>query len=105
MTIQEFRKIANPLNRYAWPGGYPTYAVTADGAALCHPCLSRERRSILEAITENDTRSGWFVEALDINWEDAHLYCDHCSDRIESAYAEDEGPLDEGDIFSALESH
>ena len=25
----------------------------------------------------------------DVNWEDAELYCDHCSKRIESAYAED----------------
>jgi hypothetical protein len=28
------------------------------------------------------------VEALDVNWEDPSLYCDHCGARIESAYAE-----------------
>jgi hypothetical protein len=28
------------------------------------------------------------VEALDVNWENPDLYCDHCGARIESAYAE-----------------
>jgi hypothetical protein len=28
------------------------------------------------------------VEALDVNWEDPDLFCDHCGNRIESAYAE-----------------
>jgi hypothetical protein len=26
--------------------------------------------------------------ALEANWEDPDLFCDHCGDRIESAYAE-----------------
>jgi hypothetical protein len=30
----------------------------------------------------------WQVVAYDVNWEDASLYCEHTSERIESAYAE-----------------
>lgn len=33
----------------------------------------------------------WRLVAADVNWEDSGLTCDHCSQRIESAYAEQEG--------------
>lgn len=72
----------------AWPGGYPCFAVTSDGAALCHACVKKEIGNIVTAIAQN-LRDGWKVEAIDINWEDSSLYCDHCSKRIEYAYAED----------------
>jgi hypothetical protein len=26
--------------------------------------------------------------ALEVNWENPELFCDHCGNRIESAYAE-----------------
>ena len=68
----------------AWPGGYPRYAITADGAALCHRCCKSERE-LIGTTTGND---GWCVAGTDINWEDPALYCDHCGSRIESAYAE-----------------
>jgi hypothetical protein len=29
------------------------------------------------------------VVALEVNWEDPALYCDHCGNRIESAYVEE----------------
>jgi hypothetical protein len=67
---------------YAWPGGYPMFAVTKDGAALCHKCTATERESI-GTTTGSD---GWTVAELAINWEDPNLFCDHCSSRIESAY-------------------
>jgi hypothetical protein len=60
--------------------------VTSDGAALCHHCAASERASI-GTTTGTD---GWCVVAIDANWEDPELYCDHCSGRIESAYAEDQ---------------
>jgi hypothetical protein len=31
----------------------------------------------------------WCLVAVDVNYEDNALYCDHCNARIESAYAED----------------
>ena len=68
---------------YAWPGGYPMYAVTDDGAALCKTCCKTEFRSIASSFPGD----GWTVTALDVNWEDSDLRCDHCSDLIEAAYS------------------
>lgn len=70
------------LTRYAWPGGYPVYYVTTDGAGLCPTCATQHG-------TEKDgSHSGWELEGADINWEDPELFCDHCNTRIPSAYAE-----------------
>lgn len=86
-TISDFRA-AMRNGPYAWPGGYPCFFVTADGAALSFESAKACRRDILEAIRDNHTSSGWRVEALTINYEDPDLYCDHSGERIESAYAE-----------------
>jgi hypothetical protein len=80
------RDLAEP---YAWPGGYPRYFITSDGAALSYKAAETERRLIRRAIRTNDTRSGWRVVACDVNWEDPDLICDHTGARIESAYAEE----------------
>jgi hypothetical protein len=69
---------------FAWPGGYPRYAITDDGGALCSHCCAEERRQI--ATTNGN--DGWCVLALAINWEDADLYCDHCSKPVPAAYQE-----------------
>jgi hypothetical protein len=79
------RDLAEP---YAWPGGYPRYFITADGAALSYAAAENERRLIRRAIRTDDNASGWRVIGCDINWEDPELYCDHTGARIESAYAE-----------------
>lgn len=71
---------------YAWPGGYPLFAYTSDGAALCAKCCASERK----AIGTTTGADGWCVVGLEANWEDPALFCDHCGDRIESAYAESE---------------
>jgi hypothetical protein len=87
-SISDFRK-AMRHGPYAWPGGYPCYFVTSDGAALSFNAARRERRNILEAIRDKDD-NGWRVVGMDVNWEDDQLYCDHTNERIESAYAEPE---------------
>lgn len=74
-------------DKYAWPGGYPLYLITSDGAALCIDCGKKEYRNIVRSIHRN-VSDGWKVEAVDVNWEDTNLYCDHCSQLIESAYGE-----------------
>ena len=81
-------RLADQLSNspYAWPGGYPLFAITSDGAALCKKCAATERASI-GTTTGTD---GWCVVGIDINYEDPELFCDHCGDRIESAYAEDD---------------
>jgi hypothetical protein len=70
---------------YAWPGGYPLFAITGDGGCLCKCCTKTER----EAIGTTTGSDGWCVVAVDCNWENPDLFCDHCGDRIESAYAEE----------------
>lgn len=97
MTTQsQSLRLADRLARhpYAWPGGYPFYAITNDGAALCRRCAASERANI-GTTTGTD---GWCVVAIDANWEDPALYCDHCGERIESAYAEDEATQQQQEV-------
>lgn len=70
---------------YAWPGGYPMYAITSDGAALHLSCCRKEYRQIAHSM-KHRSRDGWQVEAVDVNYEDAELTCDHCGQLIEAAY-------------------
>lgn len=88
MTVQSTSlRLADALarNRYAWPGGYPAYAVTSDGGALCHNCCAAERQ-LIGTTTGSD---GWCVVGIDINWEQEDLLCDNCNALIESAYWEE----------------
>jgi hypothetical protein len=67
---------ARPI-KYSWPGGYPVFYVTEHGNVLCSECA---------ATTTEDNP----VTDCDANWEDPDLYCEKCSNRIESAYADKE---------------
>ena len=73
---------------YAWPGGYPLFAVTSDGASLCHKCCKDNYRQIRESMRDHSS-DGWRVDAVDVNWEDADMLCDDCGNVIESAYGAD----------------
>jgi len=89
MTTQsQSLRLADRLSSspYAWPGGYPLFGIFSDGGTCCHNCARTERSSI-GTTTGSD---GWQLVAIDANWEDPVLFCDHCGDRIESAYAEPE---------------
>lgn len=74
------RLVAEP---YAWPGGYPRYAIAEDGEPICSACCADERHQIATT-TGTD---GWCIAGLAINWEDNNLRCAHCSSPIEAAYA------------------
>lgn len=75
----------------AWPGLYPLFYMTADNGILCPACANRENGSIasesLDPECPDDNQ--WRIVASDVNWEDESLYCDHCSQRIESAYGDE----------------
>jgi hypothetical protein len=75
---------------YAWPGGYPLYIVTEDGGVLSIESAKAEFRQIARDTIQRNKSSGWCAAAVDINWEDPDLICDHSGKRIESAYADDE---------------
>ena len=75
---------------FAWPGGYPIFYLVADNGVLCANCAnglngSRATESLDPQCPDDDQ---WRVIASDVNWEDDSLFCDHCGQRIESAYAE-----------------
>ncbi len=84
-TVDNFRADLN--EPYAWPGGYPRYFITSDGAALSYAAAKSERELIESSIAER-SNDGWRVVACDINWEDSELTCEHTGERIESAYAD-----------------
>ena len=90
-TISDFRR-AMRNGPYAWPGGYPLYFVTQDCAALSFKAAKENRRQILHSIA-HESRDGWRVIGLEINWEDTDLFCGHTGKQIESAYGEDERAL------------
>lgn len=97
LTIQ--RDLNDKLPAYAWPGGYPIYYLTPQGEAMCPTCATGEFDQWCDA----DWRGPYYVSLLsqiddlydgpqyaDINYEDEHLYCVQCDDRIPSAYGEDD---------------
>lgn len=80
------------FDKYAWPGGYPIFYLAADSGVFCPDCANKE-----QLVKDADSQPGypdldqWRIVAADINYENPDLYCDNCSKRIESAYAEDRG--------------
>jgi hypothetical protein len=71
------------LPAYAWPGGYPLFYLAHDNGVLCPKCAN-------EYTPERDNEDQLKPIAADVNYEDSALFCEHCNQRIESAYAEDE---------------
>lgn len=85
-TVKDFIR-----NKYAWPGGYPLYAIAADCAAICHTCCKSNAKQIISNTRGTEsmcTDKEWRIVAVDVNYEDASLYCANCNGLIESAYGE-----------------
>lgn len=78
----------------AWPGGYPLYFVTRDGAALSFAAVRQQFASVADDFL-SDSSSGWRVAAILINHEDPDLTCDHTGARIPSAYGDDDASDEE----------
>ena len=70
---------------YMWPGGYPRFFVTNDGGVLSFKATEENAGMIRDSIIAN-SKDGWRVECVEINWEDRELYCDHTDERITPAY-------------------
>ena len=88
MQIKNLKDLNLALDVWTVSSTYPTYFITTDGGCICKECVIKHRRSVVDSIA-TETDDGWRVCGLDVNYENA-IYCDHCNDRIESAYAEDE---------------
>lgn len=87
-TVAEFKATLR-AGPYAWPGGYPLFLITSDGATISFEGARKKFRSIVASIRANAS-DGWRVVGCDINYEDASMYCEVTGNRIESAYAEDD---------------
>ena len=83
-TISDFRRDLRD-GQHAWPGGYPRFFITSDGAALSFEAARDNVRLVLEALRD-DLRDGWQVVECSINWEDPGLFCDHTGFQIVPAY-------------------
>lgn len=85
-TVSELKATlrAGPV---AWPGCYPLYFITSDGAALSFESAMENFHSIAWSI-RNKCSDGWRIVGCDVNYDDAELVCDHSGKRIESAYGE-----------------
>jgi len=71
------------LPKFTSMGCYPILYLTGRSDVLCPDCANE-----YEAGSDDPEAP----QVFDINWEDPDLYCDECSQRIESAYAEDKAP-------------
>lgn len=71
------------LSKWAWPGGYPIFYLDVENNTLCANCARKSDEDPDEVPQFKPVDAG-------INYEDPSLYCDQCSERIASAYAEDE---------------
>ncbi len=78
--------------RYTCMGTYPWVYFADDGGVLCADCVTEMLDLCLDS-----SAHGWYVVACDVNWEDPSLRCDHCTGRIESAYADDDDDNDNDD--------
>ena len=75
--VAELRNsVTGQLPKFTSYGGYPLFYVDSGDVALCADCANA-----------NDDYDNELVD-YDANCEDTQLYCDHCGERIESAYAE-----------------
>jgi hypothetical protein len=91
MLIHTTNDLKNAIRSgpYAWPGGYPLYFITSDGAALSFDAVKENYRIILQSV-KHKMRDGWQVVAFEINWEEPDLFCEHSGKRIDSAYCEED---------------
>jgi hypothetical protein len=73
-------------NGIAWPGGYPMFALMADGEVIDAQSARENYKQILAATRNPRTNEQWQVEAIDIHWEGEALQCAHSGRMIDSAY-------------------
>ena len=71
------------LMKYSDVGLYPLFYIDNQGSVLCSCCADKSEE-------ENKDFPEFLPVLCDVNYEDTSLYCDDCSTRIESAYADDE---------------
>lgn len=82
--LEKGGEITQTVAAYSSVGSYPLLYLDTRDNVLCPACVEAD----LEVAC--DPEDPGRIVACSANWEDASLYCDSCSERIESAYAEDD---------------
>lgn len=72
---------------YAWPGGYPLFIGSSTGESAHFECVKENLSSITHDLRHNQRFGPMYCE---VNYENVDLYCDCCSQKIESAYGDDD---------------
>ena len=101
MSLQAFKRVRRalgmqvcrkPLDTFSFPGGYPIYYATSDGAALCPDCVNKEIDRVDEEQKSYAAGDRWHLQFAvlhcEANYEDTDLACDHCNEPIPAAYAD-----------------
>lgn len=92
-------RVNGKLPKYTSIGCYALFYYTKHNDILCADCATQASFHSAEcvALADNTARETECIctTSLDepatdcaVNWEDPDMYCDECSERIESAYAE-----------------
>src|SRR5258708_12352856 len=68
MTLAEIKGLLR-AGQYAWPGGYPLYFITSDGAALSFGTVRAEWRNVVQAHLRNANPSACHLPASAPNCE------------------------------------
>jgi len=88
-TVEQFVESLDPSSSL----GYPTFYVCEDGGILSWEAAVEMKERIIEAIKGRELRSNedkqWNVLAVDINYENNDLRCDHTYKLIPSAHGSD----------------
>ena len=85
------------LDAYAWPSGYPLYYLDSQNGVLCVKCARKS--------DDPEEVDSFRPVAVGVNYEDALLFCDDCSQRIESAYEKDTCSVLETGVPQCKEGH
>jgi hypothetical protein len=70
-----------PVEHYAFPGGYPLFYYVESDDGQMHSCPS--------CVNQNKVGKAVKICKGHINYEDETLTCDVCEKRIESAYGDE----------------
>ena len=81
-SIQQFIR----SNGCAWPGGYPTALMMADGEVLCAQAARENYRLIRSAMRAPGSNTDWEPVGVSIYWEGVPLTCAHSGRQIFPAY-------------------
>jgi hypothetical protein len=87
MTIQEFQQHLEN-GEFVFPGGLPTFFITADGGILSHDACLEMKETIVDAMIDSGNNKQWEVIGIEVNYEDGTLVCDHTGKPIPCAYCE-----------------